>query len=738
MSNYKSWKDDVITLEKLIRKHDSLTELKEEAKKFFPDRSWSSIRSKIYRLEIVEKIKNDHIVLRQNKTKAKGSRKISRLSETEKKIFKMTKKEPVTLSDVSTELGLSKNGIVKIIDSMREKGYDVNMRCIKKENKATYLLELERGPKPSLTVKYQGDLDQDQIKFLVIGDTGFGLKAYQPELISMAFKKAEEEDVDFAVVSGITGGYATRNKRQDFYVSDLKKQVDFAAKMPKVSFKTYFLNDQKDLKHKTKGALNPALLLAGMRENYYYAGDIQTNFHIHGLTVKVIHGKEGSTYAKSYMVQGMKENIKGNVYHLNSEEENPDLLIVAGVDTFMYLPAKKSEGMEVIGLPLLHAQTDSQSTKKTRSGSQSTGYTIVTVDLDEEGNAIPGSFEYEWFPLTHLETPINWRDDIDLMSKILDPNEKKIIKLLESRPRRYGEISRKLNVSKDKAKKIVRGLRNKGFGVFYDHSRGTISIPFSWTDRSFEPFKEEDEDKKKTLKVAAFSDTHIGNRDARVDLIEQVYKIARQEEVDIVTHSGDVFDGTNAYKAHEHELVQHGADEQRLKAEEIWPDSEIETYIIAGSSHEWVYYQQAGHNVVKMFAENMPNMNYIGGEKGLQGTKKFNGVKTRLYHPTGGLSYARSYKPQKFINNFIGEEDIRESVRLFLIGHLHVPFAMLYRGVAAFLVPCLEEQTWYLKGKSLFPSLGMWITTITLDRYNNVIYLRPKYIPFASKKNNDD
>lgn len=728
----RKWtKEEVIILESLVDEYSTMQDLREVAERKFPERSWGSIRTKVRRLKKVKEVRNGEIILKKDfDSETYAMKGETSLNQSQRKIFKKVKKEPVPLKELSAELGLSKNGVVQLIDGMREKGYDISMRRIKdrKLEDSTYMIELEKEPKPSAPIEYEG-ISQDKIKFLVISDTGFGLKAYQPELVATAFERAEEEDVDFAVHAGnITGGYSTRSKRQDYYSSDLKKQINYASRMPKVTFKTYFINGPKDLKHKKKKGQNPARLLASKRKNYRYSGDVESNFHIRGKNVRVIHGKDRSTYAKSYMIQGMKENLQGNVYYVNKEKENPDLLIVGGVDTFMYLPAKKTGGMDVIGLPSLHAMTSSQKTKRRRSGSMSLGYTIVTVNLDDDGRAV--DFDYEWFPLTAYQTPTGWRGNRDLMSTVLSETEKEVLNLLEQKPYRYGEVSRKLDIPKKEVKNIVSSLRKKGYNIPYDRTKGTLSIPFFWTERSFTAL-----DKRNmfdtNIKVAAFSDTHIGNRDARLDLISEVYRIAEEENVDLITHSGDVCDGMNAYRGHEQELVQHGADAQRKKAVEVWPHSDIPTWIITGSSHEWVYKTRCGHNVVETLARDIPNMKYIGGEKGLEAVKELNDVKIKLFHPKGGVSYAKSYKVQKFINNFIEEiEDTRSSVKLFLTGHLHVSFAMIYRGIASFLVPCLEGQTWYLHSKGLHPYLGMWITEMTLDENGNITRMKPKYRSF--------
>jgi len=232
----------------------------------------------------------------------------------------------------------------------------------------------------------------------------------------------------------------------------------------------------------------------------------------------------------------------------------------------------------------------------------------------------------------------------------------------------------------------------------------------------------------------AISDTHIGNQKFREDLLVKAYQICEANKVDAITHSGDVLDGMAAYHGHELELTYHGADEQEERAKLIWPSSKIKTYVIAGSSHEWVYWDRAGHNAVKNLAKQIPNLEYIGGRVGLEGHLKKNGIIVKLVHPKGGVPYGKSYRLQKFIEALTEEVDGASfGANLILVGHLHLSMAMLYKGVAALLVPCLEEQTWYLKGKQLNPWLGMWITEITLDKQGNITRFFPKYISFEKE-----
>jgi len=726
-------KKDVVRLKALIEKH-GVKGLKEIYKEEFPGRTLSSVRNKIRRLKKVKSTPDEIIAAPAQELNEEKKRE---------KILELVKKGPISLRKLSEEeLGSSHDGVIKLIDSLRSKGYDINIRKkVDEDGNSVWEVFLDREAEGGKSVVLDG-VGRKEIKFLVISDTGFGLKDHQPELTATALEKAEEEKVNFAIHAGnITGGKATKTTEQDFLSDKDVDQIAFANKMPRKSFKMYFLNGPRDLKHKQKKGKNPARTLCQDRDDYRYEGDLEANFIIKGLKVKVVHVKDRVTYSKSYTAQGIRENQEARIHYVYQDKKKPDLLIVGGTHAYIYLPAKKTkDGISVIGLPSLHGITPDQEARKKRGGFPELGYVIVTVKLDKQGR--PEAIEHECYPLTAYQIARNAGTNIKYEG--LSEKEKAILDFIKSRPRRLGELSNheEVDMSKSRVKKVIEKLIDQGYDIHFDSIAGKYFLTFDWREREFKPLNLKTMFKH-TLKTASFSDTHVGNRSARLDLIPKVYEIAEREKVDVITHSGDVFDGQDAYRGHEQELKEHGADVQRKKALEIWPKSKIPTLIITGSSHELVYETRSGHNVVETFVEIARlkgyNIEYIGGRDGLEGSKMINGVGVKLIHPKGGVPYAKSYRLQKFIENSVEEKaDLDRGDRLILMGHLHISMAMLYKGVVAFLVPCLEEQTCYLKGKGLYPWLGMWVIEITLDEHKNVTRLRPKYISFENKKEKKD
>jgi len=731
-------------------KAKTYSELLTDLQKIFPQRSRFSLEKAVKRYSDWKgkkakaeptPVNQKALKMGEKKTEVNAMVAISTLTEDEKKFLKLVKGGPVDLSVLSDELlKKSKNAIIEMIDSLREKGYDVSYRReVDEKNNVTYTVGLAREPVAGVPVRLEG-VGRDKYKILIFSDLGFGLKAQQPRLVATALEMGKQQEVNFAICVGdITGGKPTPGEKGDFLSDNFEDQVGFASKMPKMPFKIYFLNGPRDLSHLKKEGQNVARILCEAREDWRYEGDNEANFFIEGSKgswkIKVMHIKKGSPYTKSDPIQVVAENFQEAINYIYRKPHRPNLLILGGLFATLEIPAKKPGDMQALSVPGLYPMTPSQKIRRKRGGAHELGYMIVTVKLDKEGN--PYDVDYEVYSLTAYQItggcPDSFRPNGTTGDISLTEEQKKILDSLKQRPMRYGELARGTGIDKSDIKKIVNKLRKIGYDIDYDKASNKLALVYDWKGKEFKPLPSKDMFVK-TLKKGSFSDTHIGNQDARIDLIKKVYEIGEEHKVHVFTHTGDLVDGQDAYPGQEMELVQHGADAQLEKALEIWPDSKIPTIIIAGSSHEWVYWIRSGYNIVKAFARAKTNVAYIGGKVGMEGIKEINGVTIKLVHPTGGIPIGKSYRPQKWIESLVEEiGDTQEGVRVLVIGHLHISLFMLYKGIASFMIPCLEEQTWYLKSKGLNPWLGMWINEITLDKFNNVTRVRPKYISFEGR-----
>ena len=111
-----------------------------------------------------------------------------------------------------------------------------------------------------------------------------------------------------------------------------------------------------------------------------------------------------------------------------------------------------------------------------------------------------------------------------------------------------------------------------------------------------------------------------------------------------------------------------------------------------------------------------------------------NGIVWRLLLLKGGIPRGVSYRPQLLVENLVKIIDKYSKEKVLLIGHLHVAGAMYYKGISAFLVPCLEDTTDYLKAGGHTSWLGMWIIEVFMDEHNNIIRTVREYVPFLPRR----
>lgn len=321
-----------------------------------------------------------------------------------------------------------------------------------------------------------------------------------------------------------------------------------------------------------------------------------------------------------------------------------------------------------------------------------------------------------------------------------DENKGQIIKWLNEQPLSVGELSRRLDKSRETIVKILKTIHDEGIDVKYDDvsRQASISkIPFQFKEPlAIEPFY------RNRIKIGCISDTHLGSIHQQVTLLHTAYKIFDEEKVDFITHSGDLCEGFGMHADQVFETFKHGYDDVVDYVINNYPTSKrkLTTYCIGGS-HDMSYKKKAGANIIRKICENRTDLVYRGEESAtfsLAGKEWFT---IDLLHPTGGGAYSLSYRIQKktealvasamsLVRSYLlsGEKEILKFPMLLLVGHFHqATYLPRYIGVDSILLPCLQSQTSYLKRKSLFPQVGFLIITVEFDDNKNVTRVLPDF-----------
>lgn len=668
-------------------------------------------------------------------TKVNGKITVGDLTEQEKSILLLLKKSSQTISGLAEHLKIPKEDIFPVIDGLRLKGYDVVVEQGVEQSRVVLRREPAEGELiilPPITKRF--------IKFLALSDPCLGLKTQQSDLLATAYKIAEEEEVFFALIAGnLVAGKPQKKKGKDYFLTEAEEQIGYAVSMiPKAPFKTYFINGPRELTFKDKDdGRNIGEVIASLRPDLAYCGDEKTTFDIgsKGYKVVLIHGGNATAYTKSHPLQGVEESFQEAVTYAFEHSEPFQLVLVGGINSYIDMPRRlpiasgKFNDFDSIALPGLCRATGSEKAKKKRHASPVLGCVIITLEFDREGNLV--NIIRDVRDLTAYHKNDDYLENLELISDLAE-EEKLVLEFLKNKPRRRGEISRLLKKYDSYVDELIERLRQCGYQIEFEVAGNAFRLM-----RNFKKTAQSLDIEKfyvKSLRVAAIADTHLGHENERPDLLAEAYKRAEEEKVDIITHSGDVFEGEDAYPGQVRELIFHGADNQREHGLEVWPKSKIPTIFVRGTSHELAFLKKCGHDIVDAFVKMAPlhglyNLKYLGNHKGVV---EKNGIKIELVHPKSGIPYGITYKLQKRIEHLV-EIAAPSDSKIMLCGHLHVAATMIYKGMVAFLVPCLEDQTGYLSEKDLIPYLGMWIFEVFCDELDNVTRLVSKYIPFEPK-----
>lgn len=224
-------------------------------------------------------------------------------------------------------------------------------------------------------------------------------------------------------------------------------------------------------------------------------------------------------------------------------------------------------------------------------------------------------------------------------------------------------------------------------------------------------------------RMLVMSDTHIGSIYSPEEWHTIVSEYANNNDIDCILHCGDLVEGLKIGRAGTqiYELSELGFMKQKAKAIELLSMYKKPVYIISGN-HDMYFQEFAGANIVEEVAKALPNVEYIGHD---QATIEVDGCSIMLWHGGDGNSYALSYRLQKIIESFTGGS----KPNILLAGHVHKFVYLFERNIHALSVPCLQQQTSFMRGKRLAAHTGFCV--IDFDTFEgNVVNFSVELFPF--------
>lgn len=230
------------------------------------------------------------------------------------------------------------------------------------------------------------------------------------------------------------------------------------------------------------------------------------------------------------------------------------------------------------------------------------------------------------------------------------------------------------------------------------------------------------------------ADSHLANRNARLDVLQSLYDVFELEGIKIVLHLGNLVDGE--FKWNRSELLAHGVEGQLVYAFENYPKREgIETHFITANCHEGWWARDIGLDI----GRHMHNAFHDLGRDDLQwlghvetDLSLFPGNERailRLFHPGGGSAYAISYPLQKHVEAWQGGE--KPQVALF--GHYHKYGAFYPREVYSFMPGTTCDQTLFMRMHKLPAQVGGCLLEIKMTPAGGLGRVTHSFFPFYDK-----
>lgn len=227
------------------------------------------------------------------------------------------------------------------------------------------------------------------------------------------------------------------------------------------------------------------------------------------------------------------------------------------------------------------------------------------------------------------------------------------------------------------------------------------------------------------LKLLLISDTHLCSRYDRIDILKYLYAKAEDKGIKHILHSGDFTDGRSNRSEHIYELKELNYEGQIDYCVDKYPSFNGKTYAIQGNHDNW-WYKSNGSEILKAIAKQRDDIVYLGSDVA---DLKIGKLKIRLFHGTGGIAYAKSYKIQKYLDTI----KLEEKPHILQTGHIHQAFYYKQDKTHCFQTGCLEDQTPFCRSMGFSNDKSCWWVDVDFDNKGNVYKITPELETFEKR-----
>lgn len=320
-------------------------------------------------------------------------------------------------------------------------------------------------------------------------------------------------------------------------------------------------------------------------------------------------------------------------------------------------------------------------------------------------------------------------------------NPRQIIEILKSKPRSLSEIADRLDRGKTSVEKCVLQMIADDYGIVKLDNQVSLP-PYTPPD----PLPTLYDARKRSITFAVVSDPHFGSRHIQASALLRFLHLAHEDYgVTRFFWPGDLTTGYGVYRGQQNDLYAFTADDQIDSLCNTIPQWKDTQHLMLGGNHDYSFMKASGHNVIKAATKKRSDFIYVGFDQAeiplveVEGKVVSSAI---LWHPSGGVPYALSYRGQKFaaevtreeLTEIVLDEKPSPTVRFVFWGHLHVADWFPYGPMEVVGPGCFEGTNGYLKQKGLRPVIRGLIVEADITEKGLVAATHIHPISFAERE----
>lgn len=314
------------------------------------------------------------------------------------------------------------------------------------------------------------------------------------------------------------------------------------------------------------------------------------------------------------------------------------------------------------------------------------------------------------------------------------PLSERVAKAIRKKKRSVTELADMFNVPPKQIHSAISILKNEHILVDnLDEEEYKLGREIQFTEKPF--VIDINKHAEKEFAIGFVTDTHLGSKYERIDVLNALYDRFEQYGIKTVYHAGNWIDGEARWN--KYDIYVRGVKDQVDNFLEKYPQRKgITTHIISGDDHEGWYVQREHVDIGQMMEDSakrigrndLVNLGYM--ERDIEYRKGNGRSIIRVIHAGGGSTYATSYTSQKYVEALQGGE----KPDIILVGHYHKFNYGYPREVHVIQGGCTQDQTSFMRKKKIQAMVGgvvVWIKQNNLGIFTSV---RVEWLPFFDKK----